>query len=1557
MTESCKISELLPNPYNRELDPEKVENIKAEIKRTGEIRPLVYSEVDNDGKPGKMVTDGHHRFKALKDLGYTEVPVVLSDKRGLDTKAPKAEVEKRRSTAGLNNAKEGRSWIRHEDNWVLYTGDNRKVGESETLDGIRTQQRMLEYVEDIQVSDEDVEKVVRHEGSKWVVRSHKGKSLGSYSSKEGAVNRLRQVEYFKHNKMSQDEFKEEVRDLAKSWFGDPERHAEAAKHDGLKLAIKVAAVTALAAGGLVALRSPTVRGIIARQAERILTAFPKSKVVAEEIAMPHGAPPLPKGFKPNWGYSDIFRNAAYQKFEKNKVAEYVNMSPSEYLERAAKGFKMTPEALIASRTNNFSTPLVNKYAKMFKQGSKAETLVLDHTDGFSQEGIHRAMAAKKIGLAQVPVVVVKPAVYTPKEKFLYYKENKPMSGQAESHAAAHGLHPKTGTPLENQALNLRVHPNKEVLVYKNPTQANINDLNRTYKEKYPNAPLGDPKIRTTIGSDGNTYSWMSGHATHSEVEPALESLTGIKHSQNPFLLDTGITATAEAPLKTALGRKELAEEATHQFGEVRDFDWEANKKILWNPVFRDTGLSHDVLKEVVSHGANPDRRMGVRILYNARNGNFLLGPWGVEHEEIFNQAIANKLIPANSVLDKQWSRMRYDVGKKGALPQFDTEDSLHLHSWEHSELTPRSSFLSTMKSILSHKEEFPDSLKAEFMDSGKHYGGMQTLGEWRAAAKKGLFTNDIAKSMAKAWFGEPERHAEVAAGHGTGLAGSQSKAALHTNLKNAIAIVAGGAILAGGIIALRNPAVLASIANAAKYAMGKFPASKVATEAYDATVAAGGHTVSLAGKIPEARYMFSPYKANERIIPMKNLAASHIDSYIRDNKALLSQSNHHLGTWHNTETGNVHLDVSLPHHDRTAALLDAQKHKQLAIYDRLHNKDIPVNEQSIAQAKMIDSLKQTMKEKRENWHSGEIKGGFGHDVLHEVSLATKGHADAHELKILYNHQNGNYVVASPFWSHDQLLDAVQPALPGKLDAPWIRMSYDTQPKSATGHLNMWDWFTHSEQEKGSPGEHYAKAFGRVLQNKDFPDHMTFNYHEPFRQLLSSKPLKEWRHSYGVTSKDMETGDIMKAEKEIDRAAMVAAERAEHPTLEDKIVQQIAADHIKAGKDLLYKMGVEAAQKSVTRHPRPVPVNEPTPAIPKDATHPKVLYTVTLPAKMTKQEVLAKVQDLVKVYRGLPKETDAQANTQASIEQMQTIDQTLVDMHGSIQELEALARDQQLLSDEEVNLIIQPLKDKISLLLNVLENGTLEESEEVSQNTPEESAIASDPQRQRKKPYGPKRVGDATAERELTEPATTFADKADSEQDISKGFFGFGGGNRGWHGDPEGHAEAARERWEVANRGKPGGEKPGVHGAIAHIAVKAARHTGNRIARVAGEAIADIGLATFGAVAGVMILSHLKGTPIPMIQAGKLGLTHLKSALETSFKAAQITSLKNEVKLARLKLWLNNPGAKLSSGVSEAAKIAAEAKAASKPIQIIKPAGEKFSTIKPSIKTKPKNKIK
>jgi hypothetical protein len=83
--EQLAIEEVLVNPYNREVDRNKVDNIKQAIQETSSIKPSVYSEVDNDGKKGKMIIDGHHRYLALKELGYMSIPARLANSRGTKT--------------------------------------------------------------------------------------------------------------------------------------------------------------------------------------------------------------------------------------------------------------------------------------------------------------------------------------------------------------------------------------------------------------------------------------------------------------------------------------------------------------------------------------------------------------------------------------------------------------------------------------------------------------------------------------------------------------------------------------------------------------------------------------------------------------------------------------------------------------------------------------------------------------------------------------------------------------------------------------------------------------------------------------------------------------------------------------------------------------------------------------------------------------------------------------------------------------------------------------------------------------------------------------------------------------------------------------------------------------------------------------------------------------------------------------------------------------------------------------------------------------------------------
>lgn len=94
--EMLVMSEVLVNPYNREVDRAKVNAIKESVKGSGAVKPVVYSEVDRDGAPAKMITDGHHRYVALKELGYAEIPARMSDEDGLDTTADDEPVKLRK---------------------------------------------------------------------------------------------------------------------------------------------------------------------------------------------------------------------------------------------------------------------------------------------------------------------------------------------------------------------------------------------------------------------------------------------------------------------------------------------------------------------------------------------------------------------------------------------------------------------------------------------------------------------------------------------------------------------------------------------------------------------------------------------------------------------------------------------------------------------------------------------------------------------------------------------------------------------------------------------------------------------------------------------------------------------------------------------------------------------------------------------------------------------------------------------------------------------------------------------------------------------------------------------------------------------------------------------------------------------------------------------------------------------------------------------------------------------------------------------------------------------
>lgn len=108
-------------------------------------------------------------------------------------------------------------------------------------------------------------------------------------------------------------------------------------------------------------------------------------------------------------YDDMIRDPNYFARAKQRKHGIVMMSPDEYIDKATKAFQRMEPSSGYSRDIVMKTrdpELVAKYAEQMKGGEKFPTLVLDYSRGFEQEGLHRAIAAKKLGVEEIPVMVV-----------------------------------------------------------------------------------------------------------------------------------------------------------------------------------------------------------------------------------------------------------------------------------------------------------------------------------------------------------------------------------------------------------------------------------------------------------------------------------------------------------------------------------------------------------------------------------------------------------------------------------------------------------------------------------------------------------------------------------------------------------------------------------------------------------------------------------------------------------------------------------------------------------------------------------------------------------------------------------------------------------------------------------------------------------------------------------------------------------------------------------------------------------------------------------------------
>lgn len=110
----------------------------------------------------------------------------------------------------------------------------------------------------------------------------------------------------------------------------------------------------------------------------------------------------------------------------------------------------------------------------------------------------------------------------------------------------------------------------------------------------------------------------------------------------------------------------------------------------------------------------------------------------------------------------------------------------------------------------------------------------------------------------------------------------------------------------------------------------------------------GGSTASLTNQRlltqDDGRYMVSPFQ--DRQLPLENAPTPQdLRNYIAKNEDLLAKPGHNLGTWWNKEgDGKHYLDVSITENDLNKAMDIGRQHKQLAIYDMVEGKDVPIEQ-------------------------------------------------------------------------------------------------------------------------------------------------------------------------------------------------------------------------------------------------------------------------------------------------------------------------------------------------------------------------------------------------------------------------------------------------------------------------------------------------------------------------------------------------------------------------------------------------------------------------------------
>jgi hypothetical protein len=88
---------------------------------------------------------------------------------------------------------------------------------------------------------------------------------------------------------------------------------------------------------------------------------------------------------------------------------------------------------------------------------------------------------------------------------------------------------------------------KNVEVIKNPTNSEYQQLSKEFRKEYPRAPKDEIQIRTTYDEKGNKYIWRADNATHDAIEKHLQTVYGVKASQNAPVIESETESTEVEP--------------------------------------------------------------------------------------------------------------------------------------------------------------------------------------------------------------------------------------------------------------------------------------------------------------------------------------------------------------------------------------------------------------------------------------------------------------------------------------------------------------------------------------------------------------------------------------------------------------------------------------------------------------------------------------------------------------------------------------------------------------------------------------------------------------------------------------------------------------------------------------------------------------------------------------------------------------------------------------------------------------------------------------------------